>query len=123
MVGVRLGVVMLLEELESVPLPAALTARTWNVYVVAAASPLTVAEVALAAAVTVVVVGDDITSYRRMALPEALAAGVHVTVAVDPLEVTEPMVGADGTPKMLTLLDAAESVPLPAALTARTWKV
>jgi hypothetical protein len=76
---------------------------------------VTVPEVALAAAVTVVVVGDEIISYRVMALPEALVAGVHVTVAVDPLALAVPMVGADGAESAVgvTLLEGDDAGPSP----------
>jgi hypothetical protein len=111
------GVLMvtLLDADDSVPFPAALTARTWKVYDVPDARPLTVADVAFAAAVTVVVAGDEMISYPVIALPDASVAGVQVTVTLVPLAVTVPIVGADGTESDVgvTLLDGEEAGPSP----------
>ena len=58
-----------------------------------------------------------------MALPPLLAGAVQVTVAEAFPKVAVPMVGAPGVVGVVTELDWAEAVPVPAMLMAATAKV
>ena len=58
-----------------------------------------------------------------IALPPSEAGAVQETVACALPAVADTAVGAPGTPNGVTLLEAAEAAPLPAALVAVTVKV
>jgi len=55
--------------------------------------------------------------------PPLLAGAVKLTVALLFAAVALPMAGAPGAPRGVTLLEAAEAAPVPAALMAVTVKV
>ena len=61
--------------------------------------------------------------YLVMADPPSLAGAVQVTVASELPAVAVPMVGAPGVVYGVTLFEAAEAEPSPAALVATTVKV
>jgi len=86
-------------------------------------SPVTVADVALPAAVAVAVPGDAVTVYDRTAPPPVVAGAVHDTVACPFPAVAVTPVGAPGGPDGVTALEAAEAGPVPAALAAVTVNV
>ena len=61
--------------------------------------------------------------YEVMGEPPLLTGAVNVTVAWALPAVAVPIVGAPGTLIGVTLFDAAEAAPVPAALVAVTVKV
>lgn len=121
--------VMAAEVADAAPVPAALMAETLNVYAVPLTRPVTVRVTPLlpvsATAVVHVVPSVDLSMrYPVTALPPLLAGAVQdrLTEAFPP--VPETAVGTSGTVRGVT--DTADdSVPLPAAFTARslTWYV
>jgi hypothetical protein len=64
-----------------------------------------------------------VTVYLVMAAPPSLAGGVKLTVAWALPAVAVPIVGAPGVVAGVTLLDADEAGPVPAAFVAVTVKV
>jgi hypothetical protein len=86
-----------------------LVAVTVNVYAVLAVNPVTliVPEPAVAR-VPVPPLGVDVAVYSVIVEPPSLAGAVYATVAVVfPVAVAVPIVGAPGTPAVVTLFDAA----------------
>ena len=63
------------------PSPTVLRANTVNVYVVAAAKPVSIAVVVGAVIVVVMFPGLEMTTYSVMALPPLIDGAVHCTVA------------------------------------------
>ena len=67
--------------------------------------------------------GLEVTVYEAMALPPFDTGTAKVTVAVELPAVAPPITGALGTVNGVTMLDAADSKPVPAMLTALTVKL
>ena len=84
-------------------------------------SPVTV--IGLAVPVPVNPPGLDVAVYLVIALPPLLDGVVKDTVACALPAVAVPMVGAPGTVDGVTLLDAADAVPVPTELVAVTVNV
>jgi hypothetical protein len=62
--------------------------------------------------------------YSVIVEPPSLAGAVYATVAVvAPVAVAVPIVGAPGTPAVVTLFDAALDGPVPAPFVANTENV
>jgi hypothetical protein len=67
--------------------------------------------------------GKEVAVYEVIAEPPLLAGAVKLTVAWVLPGVAVPIVGAPGSVAGVTLFDAAEAAPVPAALVALTVKV
>src|SRR5262245_1269934 len=115
-----------LDPADAVPVPTAFVAVTVNVYVVPFVRPVTVALVAVPAAVAVRPPGDAVTVKPVIALPPFESGAVQVTVACwFPAQASTP-VGAPGTvagDRGVTALDAVEAGPVPTAFVAFTVNV
>ena len=120
---------MLPDEDDEELVPTLFTAATVNVYSVFLERPVNVYEVEVDPVDCVVVVESlvvvAVTEYSVMLAPPSDAGAVQLTEAVPlvvpALAVTE--VGASGAVVVVTLFEADEYVPVPAAFTAATWKV
>jgi hypothetical protein len=86
-------------------------------------SPVTVADVALAPALTLKAPDDEVTVYEVIAEPPLEAGAVHVTVAWALPGVAATFVGAPEIVAGVTEFDAADAGLLPAELVAITVKV
>jgi hypothetical protein len=102
--------------------PAALIAVTVNVYEVPLVSPVTVADVAVAAALAVVSL-DAVTVYPVIADPPFEAGAFQVTVACPLPAVAVTPVGAPATVAGVTAFDGAETGPDPPTVAAVTVNV
>ena len=101
--------------------PTAFVAVTVNVYAVFWVNPVIVTEVLAVVAITSP--GSDVTVYSVIGLPPSEAGAVHETVASLSPGVADKLVGASGTPVVVTALEGAELALVPAALVAVTVKV
>jgi hypothetical protein len=122
--GTAVGVT-LFEGLDGAPVsPALFVAVTVKVYAIPFVRPVTVIGLA---PVWVIPPGFEVAVYELMELPPLERGGVKLTFA-DPLPATvaETPVGGPGAAEVevgVTLFDAAEAGPVPAALVAVTVKV
>ena len=113
--------VTLFDAAEGKPTPAALLAVTVNVYAVPFVKPATT--IGEAAPAPLMPPGLDVTVYDVIADPPLLTGAVKVTLAWALPPVAAPMIGAPGAVNGVTLFDAADAGPMPAALVAVTVKV
>jgi len=115
--------VTLFEAAEAGPAPSAFTALTVNVYAVPRVSPPTGIVLHGASHVPIAPPGEAVALNDVMGDPPSLAGGVKVTTARLPTGLAVPMPGAPGTLAGVTLFDAADGSPVPAALVAVTVNV
>jgi hypothetical protein len=108
---------------ELLPGPARLVAATTNVYGVRFVRPVIVHSSGPLLQMQVRPSGEDVTVYPVTAEPPSDSGTAHVTLARALPRLAATLRGAPGTVRGVTLLEAEEEAPVPAALVAVTVKV
>ena len=120
----RLSVVTEAEALDETEVPAALVAVTVKVYAVLAVRPVMVMVPSPAwSTVPVFPPGFDVAVYLVIAEPPLEAGAVKATVAVNPVAVVAPIVGAPGGLNVVTAAEALDETEVPAEFVAVTVNV